>query len=688
MADIQVSVCRGARRIFISCVTSIRRFASCTMLGLLIGIGTAGNASAQCNFDIDASGGIDALTDGLLILRHGFGLSGPALTLGALGSSATRTDPAAIATFINANSAQFDLDGNGTFDALTDGLLIMRSMFGLSGTSVTSGAIGNQAMRIDWTAVNAYLSNGCSAAAGTAVQLKDAARLLTQATWGPKHEEISALASSVAPQADNWITQQMALPVVSHVAALDARVAAGASISRNDTWDSFWTQALTGPDQLRQRVAYALSQIIVASDDKDSLVNSPHAIAGYYDVLSRNAFGNFRTLLEEVTKNPGMAVYLDMMCNEKETATRVPNENYAREILQLFSIGTLWLNQDGTVMKDGQNEPIPTYDEAVVQGFAKVFTGWSYNRATWCSYPSANVNWVDPMIAFNTRHSISSKTLLALTPNGPNVVLPAQATANAQADLTAGLDNIFNHPNVGPYIGTQLIKMLVTSNPSPAYVSRVSAKFADNGQGVRGDMKAVIRAILTDTDARDPAVAMQDSYGKLREPVMRFGNLLRTFRATATSGRIHITSLADGQFGMNQQPLSSPTVFNFYSFDYSPQGAVAGNNLLGPEFELVTSTSIITHSNNNLGTINQGWGSGADRLSLDYAALASLASSPQQMVDYLNLVMCNGNMTPATITQLTSLIGLIPQSGNTWQADRWKTAIWVVFNSPEFVIQR
>jgi hypothetical protein len=201
-------------------------------------------------------------------------------------------------------------------------------------------------------------------------------------------------------------------------------------------------------------------------------------------------------------------------------------------------------------------------------------------------------------------------------------------------------------------------------------------------------MKAVIRAILTDVEARDSTVAMQDTYGKLREPVIRFGNLLRTFHATAVSGRYHIGSLADGQFGMNQQPLSSPSVFNFYGFDYSPQGAVGGHGLLGPEFEIVTSTSVVTLSNNNLATIANGWGSGSDRLVLDYPAIASMAATPLAIVDYLNLVMCNGAMTPATVTQLLSVIALIPQTGSTWQADRWKAAIWIVFNSPEYVIQR
>jgi uncharacterized protein (DUF1800 family) len=561
-------------------------------------------------------------------------------------------------------------------------------MFGLSGIVVTSGAIGSNASRPDWNAVNGFLLNGCGT--GPTPQVRDAARLLTQATWGPKYSEILAQASSAAPQADTWITQQFAIPRVNHIDWIAARFALG-SVSTTDSFESFWMQALAGIDQLRQRVAFALSQILVVSDQKDGLGN-PWLISGYFDVLSKNAFGNFRTLLEDITKNPAMALYLDAMCNDKETATRLPNENYAREVLQLFSIGTVWLNPDGTPMLDAQSNPIPTYDQNVIQGFAKVFTGWSYNGTSWCQYPptGSENRWYQPMIAFNTHHSISAKTVLSLTPNGANVVLPAQTspTANAQADLTAALDNIFNHPNVGPFIGKQLIKFLVTSNPSPAYVARVAAKFANNGSNVRGDMQAVIRAVLTDTEARDSTLAQGNSYGKLREPAIRFGNLMRTFHATAASGRYNFWTLGDPLYGVNQQPLSSPTVFNFFSPDYEPQGAVGANNLTGPEFEITTSTAIVTTSNNMTSAISGGWGSGGDKMVLDYASLQSMSGSPTQMVDYLNLVMADGAMTPTTYTQISSAIALIPQTGMTWQADRWKLAIWILFNSPEYVIQR
>lgn len=219
----------------------------------------------------------------------------------------------------------------------------------------------------------------------------------------------------------------------------------------------------------------------------------------------------------------------------------------------------------------------------------------------------------------------------------------------------------------------------------------MAAKFAkkSHGSGVRGDMQAVIRAVLTDTDARDQAIAQGAGYGKLREPAVRFGNLMRTFHATAVSGRYSFYTLGDPLYGVNQQPLSSPTVFNFYSPDFSPQGAVGANGLVGSFVRgLATSTAIVTTSNNMKNAITGGWGSGADAMVLDYAALAPLAASPDQIVDYLRLVMGNGVMTPTTYTQMVSAVGLIPQTGLNWQADRWKLAIWILFDSPEYVIQR
>ncbi|MEO6724507.1 MAG: DUF1800 family protein, partial [Blastocatellia bacterium] len=322
---------------------------------------------------------------------------------------------------------------------------------------------------------------------------RDAARFLTQATFGPKSTaEITALQSK---SFNTWLNEQFALPQATHMAYLDATIGTALDPYQQEMMESFWKQAVTGQDQLRQRVAFALSQIMVVSFNSN-LSSEPFGLAGYQDTIAKDVFGNFRQLLEDITLNPAMGRYLDMLQNDKEDAAtgKNPNENYAREVLQLFSIGLYKLHPDGSLVLDANGLPIATYDQSVVQGFASVFTGWSYGwfpktEQNWL-YPNAYHNgsqfWRVPMQVWPNHHSTLAKKLL----NG--VSLPASQTPDK--DLKDALDNIFNHANVGPFISRQLIQRLVTSNPSPGYVYRVTQKFNDNGQGVRGDLKAVIRA--------------------------------------------------------------------------------------------------------------------------------------------------------------------------------------------------
>src|SRR5581483_6023648 len=315
---------------------------------------------------------------------------------------------------------------------------------------------------------------------------RDAARFLAQATFGPKMSEITALQSKGF---DAWMNEQFALPVTAHVPYLEAvEAAAGDNFYQTQMMESFWKQSVTGQDQLRQRVSFALIEILVVSFNSN-LDSDQYAIASYVDTLNKDAFGNFRQLLEDVTLHPAMGRYLDHLQNDKEDPAtgRNPNENYAREILQLFTIGLYKLHPDGSLMLDANGLPIPTYDQTVVEGFAHVFTGWSYgwfpvteNNWKWPSvWKNGHAFWVVPMQLWPDHHSTSTKKLL----NG--VTLPAGQTA--QKDLKDALDNIFNHPNVGPFIARQLIQRLVTSNPSPGYVYRVAQKFNNNGGGVRGD---------------------------------------------------------------------------------------------------------------------------------------------------------------------------------------------------------
>jgi uncharacterized protein (TIGR03437 family) len=319
--------------------------------------------------------------------------------------------------------------------------------------------------------------------AGGPPTARAAARFLTQATFGPKAAEIIALQTQGY---DGWLNDQFARPISNHLAYIDAASVGKkpSELYQQEIMESFWKNAVTGQDQLRQRIAFALSQILVVSFNS-TLAGNQLAVGAYMDVLQKNAFGNFRALIEEVTLTPAMGRYLDMLGNDKEDPAtgRNPNENFAREILQLFSIGLYKLHPDGSLILDANGLPIPTYDQQQVKGFAHVFTGWSYGF-----FPATEPYWLDPPIyidntqfwrvpmqAYPNHHSTLPKTLL------DGKTLPAGQTA--QQDLKDALDNIFNHPNTGPFIARQLIQRLVTSNPSPGYLYRVTQKFNNNGQG-------------------------------------------------------------------------------------------------------------------------------------------------------------------------------------------------------------
>jgi uncharacterized protein (DUF1800 family) len=383
-------------------------------------------------------------------------------------------------------------------------------------------------------------------------------------------------------------------------------------------------------------------------------------------MLQNDAFGNFQTLLTDVTLSPVMGNYLDMVNNDKpnpEKGTN-PNENYAREVLQLFSIGLHQLNTDGTPQLDGSGNPIPTYDQETIEGFAHVFTGWTYPTKLGATARFGNPRFYGgPMIAFDSHHDTGPKVLL----NG--VTLSAGGTA--QADLTAAMQNIFNHPNVGPFIGKQLIQYLVTSNPSPEYVARITAVFNDNGQGVRGDLKAVVKAILLDPEARrgdDPATAQADD-GHLKEPLLFIMNLLRAMNATSEGD-----CLAEYATAMKQNPFTPPSVFNFFH----PTNVIQGTNLLGPEFEIFDSGTAINRIN-FVNTIVNGTPCGSTRL--DFTPYAALAADPAQLVDNISALMLHGRMSDdmrnAVLTAIT------PQTDPTRRA---KAALYLVGSSSQFQV--
>jgi uncharacterized protein (DUF1800 family) len=444
----------------------------------------------------------------------------------------------------------------------------------------------------------------------------------------------------------------------------------------NDAW---WTNAISGQDQLRQRVAFALSETLVTSINSAGLANRPYALPAYYDVLVRDAFGNYRQLLEDITLNPAMGAYLNMLENDKADPSRgtLPNENYARELMQLFSIGLYDLNLDGSLTLSSSGFPIATYGQDAILGTAAVLTGWTYAQpgvANPVFLPGpARQSWRDPMINIASHHQTDAKTIL----NG--VVLPANQTA-AQ-DLKTTLDTIFNHPNVGPFICRQLIERLVTSNPSPGYLYRVVSVFNDNGQGVRGDLKAVVRAILLDYDARVGFPTAQGA-GHQREPVIRVTNLLRAFNATSPSGKY---SVRNAYANLDEEAMHSPTVFNFFEPDYSAPGAIAAAGLKSPEFEITTDTTVISATNYLRTAIYTGLGPSSDRITLNVADEQTRASDPAGLVDHLNSLLMAGGMSSNTRNILINAVTQIPATNT---LERVRTAIYLVVNSPEFVVDK
>ncbi|WP_428149936.1 DUF1800 domain-containing protein [Brevundimonas sp.] len=522
-----------------------------------------------------------------------------------------------------------------------------------------------------------------------------AARFLTQATFGPTDNDIKTV---TAKGYDAWLDGEFNAVSSSHLAYVDNRLAQmlltnpSASLSANQFYESYWLYASTGRAQLRERMKLALSEIFVISL-VDSAVDTRGA-ASYYDMLGTNAFGNYRTLLEQVALHPMMGRYLTHLANQKEdTASgRKPDENFAREVLQLMSIGTYQLNADGTLRRDGAGATIPTYTSDDISNLAKVFTGYSYYSPTPTNTTffggSRNVDaYVRPMIFYANYHSVTAKTFLGTT-------IPAgAASAN---DLTTALDTIFNHPNVPPFMCQRLIQRLVTSNPTPAYVGRCSAVFSNNGAGVRGDLRAVTKAILMDPEARNASLASTPGYGKVREPIIRLTNWIRAFGATSVSGGYLITSTS-ANTSLGQSPLTSPSVFNFYRPGYIPPNTRLGaQSLTAPEFQIVDEVTVAGYANTMQTAIGTGIGSGSDVRSA-YVNEVAIAADANTLVDRMDRMLLYGQMSPALrsriIESVNSIVIPAPTANNaatiaTAKLNRAKLAIYMTMVSPEYLVQR
>ncbi|GAA5171679.1 DUF1800 domain-containing protein [Viridibacterium curvum] len=505
----------------------------------------------------------------------------------------------------------------------------------------------------------------------------DAARFLTQATFGIKSvSEINDLRAKGYPL---WLWEQFNTGTMLHTSYLDQQRLreSGAKATEEMSYEAVWQQWLFGKDQLRARMAFALGEIVVISNIAPDI--RPYAMSSYWDMLNRNAFGNYRQVLKDVTLHPAMGYYLNMINSEKEdTKTGAhPNENYAREVLQLFSIGLVKLNIDGTPQLDGSGKSIPTYDEATVKEFARAFTGWSYPNATKFDDAEEEVPaaWVSPMKPFPAQHDNGAKTLL----NG--TAIPAGQTP--QKDLEDAIDNIFNHPNVGPFISRQLIQRLVTSNPSKDYIARVATVFNNDGTGVRGNLRAVVQAILLDAEARNAAAPV--NFGKQREPVIRFANMLRALNAKSANGinMIHYLDSADN--GLGQSPLLAPSVFNYFSPNYRAPGAIAKAGLYSPEFQITTETTAVGSLNFFADLFNNGgYGWGDSRLKLDTTELEALASTPSALTDRINALFCNYQMSSTMRSRMITMLTAMPAN----RSQRVKAALILTSLSPDFVVQR
>ena len=524
-----------------------------------------------------------------------------------------------------------------------------------------------------------------------------AARFLTQATFGPTDNDIKVV---MAQGYDAWLNAEFGAVSASHQAYMDNRLAQlqltnpSATLNANHFYESYWRYAATGRAQLRERMKLALSEIFVISL-LDGAVD-PRGAASYYDMLGNNAFGNYRTLLEQVALHPMMGRYLTHLANQKEDAAtgRKPDENFAREVLQLMSIGTYQLNPDGTPKRDGAGATIPTYTADDVSNLAKVFTGYSFyhpapTNNTFFGRSRDDDAFVRPMIYYANYHSITAKTFLGVT-------IPAGDGAGGSGDLKTALDTIFNHPNVPPFMCQRLIQRLVTSNPTAGYIGRCSAVFANNGSGVRGDMRAVVRAILMDAEARNASLAATPGYGKVREPLIRLTNWMRAFGATSISGGYLITSTS-ANTSLGQSALSSPSVFNFYRPGYIPPNTRLGaQSLTAPEFQIVDEVTVAGYANTMQTAIGTGIGSGSDVRS-DYDVEILIADDANALVDRMNRLLLYGQMSPALRARIVESVSSIaipaPTANNaatiaTAKLNRAKLAVYMTMVSPEYLVQR
>lgn len=520
----------------------------------------------------------------------------------------------------------------------------------------------------------------------------EASRFLQQAQFAATDRDLAALKTQGYSA---WLDSQFSLNLgQSGVAWLNAQGHNSITSEQRYFWPQFgdfmiWNQLLTGPDQMRKRVALALSEYFVVSLAPIDGFYPPYMIAAYWDLLTANAFGNFRTLLEKITLNAAMGFYLNTRGNLKEDPTtgRQPDENYGREVMQLFTIGLYELNGDGTPRTDSGGKPIESYVQSDVSNLARVFTGYDYDysrvtfsNVAWASYAIPSTQFATDPMRFNASdHSSLAATFLGTT---------IAANSSGSEALRIALDTLFNHPNVGPFFGRQMIQRLVTSNPSPAYVQRVANAFNNDGSGVRGNLRAVWKAILTDAEARAAPTAAATLGGKLREPMVRFVQWARTVGVNSTTGAYEIYDLSSSDNGLGQSALRSPSVFNFFRPGYVPPNtAIAVNNKEAPEFQLLNETTTAGYINFLEWMVRWGYGD----VQPTYTLLLPIAHDVLAVIAWLNLRLCANQLSGNSVTTMQNALsglGISASSPDDAKLYLLASACLMILSCPEYLVQK
>jgi uncharacterized protein (DUF1800 family) len=532
--------------------------------------------------------------------------------------------------------------------------------------TVTTGATATGNLSLQAYTANHLggLSNSFEVAISAPISETAAARLLDQTTFGPTTGLIQQVQQEGVTA---WLTQQYntpqtMLPVIP--AVLPAYTGSSGSMAESEWWQA----VITGNDQLRQRVAFSLSELFVISTD----TITGWDVQYYMNTLTQDAFTNWYTIMNDVTLSPGMGNYLNMLNSAKPTPTLIADENYARENMQLFNLGLDLLNQDGSLQLDANGNPIPTYTEAQVQAFARAYTGWTYANADGSTPTGFNYgpNYYHPLVAVESEHDENPKTLL----NG--TVLPVGQTA--EEDMAGALGNIFQHPNLPPFVSQQLIQHLVKSDPSPAYISRVAAVFNNDGSNVRGDMQAVLTAIFTDPEARAGDTAQHPSDGHLREPILWTTDVMRALGFVNVDPNNYWQNLSVKTVALGERPFEAPAVFNFFPPDY----VIPGTSLNAPEFALENTANVITRLTlANYFVANQIGGFNVDLSATSPLGQIAVSQGPAALVNALSNLFLYGTMDSSTNAAITNEISTV-----TDPAQQVRLAVYLVITTPEYLI--